>query len=150
MWAGLRKVRLFPLCHTCRLVWRRQKRQIRNQLRPPFLPEYEDVAALLAAGVRVMGEAGTIPVYKEQAPWADAPFLCPGWDRLYVARKLCESPGGTGSPPFPEGLPPPTRLPGASFQLGTVDAGSILTDVLSPGLCPIFTTSLELDRQEVP
>lgn len=59
-------------------------------------------------------------------------------------------------PHFQKGFPLPAPLGGGwSFQLeesqvGTCHAGSFLTDVLSPGLCPIFTISLELDMREVP
>lgn len=58
-------------------------------------------------------------------------------------------------PHFQKGFPLPAPLGGGSFQLeesqvGTCHAESFLTDVLSPGLCPIFTISLELDMREVP
>lgn len=57
---------------------------------------------------------------------------------------------------FQKGFPLPAPLVGGgSFQLeesqvGTCHAESFLTDVLSPGLCPIFTISLELVLREVP
>lgn len=75
----------------------------------------------------------------------------------------CAQPGNRVSPAeeradphFQKGFPLPAPLGGGwSFQLeesqvGTCHAESFLTDVLSPGLCPIFTISLELDMREVP